>query len=82
MLSTDIALDDFLDRKTEEETAASERLSERLPTIPEGSHEDSGSSTPQPQQTSHSELVLLSEYLLNEDVDLQEELNNTLADVD
>ena len=68
LLSTDVALDDFLDRKTEEESAESDRLS----TILENSHEDSVSSSPQPSQTSHSELVLLAQYLLNEDPDLQE----------
>ena len=77
-MSTDVALDDFLDRSAEERRADPDQLS----TILADSREDSVSSSPQPSQTGRTELVSLAQYILNEDPDLQEELEQTYADVD
>ena len=76
LLSTDVPLDDFLGRSPEERHADPDRLS----TISGNSHEDSQSTISQPQN-GQTGLVSFAQYLLSEDPDLQQELEQTHADL-
>ena len=76
LFCSEAPLDDFLDRSPEGRHSDPDRL----PTILEGSYEDSTEATP---DDTRSELLALSQVLLCKgDEDLQKELEDTVAEID